>query len=75
MDLKYDIHVLGGRRVNWVQLNSPDTDTDPFAGLREEHMVEIDRWVVEHQLGVRKSFNQWRLKDSTAVLVFRLRWG
>jgi hypothetical protein len=75
MDLKYHVHVLGGRRRNWVQLNSPDTHADPFSGLHEAHMVEIDRWVVEHELGVRMSFNQWKLKDSAALLVFRLRWG
>lgn len=75
MDIKYDVIVLSGRRRNWVQLNAPETHTDPFDGFRDEHMVEIDQWVVAHELGVRMSFNQWKLKDAAAILVFRLRWG
>ena len=73
MDLKYDVRVLGGRRRNWVQLNSPEYAADPF-NLHEDDMVAIDNWVREHELGVRMSFNQWKLKDESAVLVFRLKW-
>jgi hypothetical protein len=44
-------------------------------GFTEEHMLEIAQWVLEHELGSRQSFNQWKLKNEAAVTAFKLKWG
>jgi hypothetical protein len=37
--------------------------------------VAITEWVYEHQLGRRRAYDVWQLKNRAAVAMFVLRWS
>lgn len=79
--MKYHVKELVHKKGYWVEVASTKRDISREAwmlmplDLTEQDMLEIAEWVLEHKLGSRQSFNQWRLKDASAVLAFRLKWG
>ena len=83
--MKYWVQQIDRRPGHWVEVSSLDRRDVareawmlpplPLYHLTEEDMVAINDWVVENQLGSRKSFNQWKLRSAQAVTAFRLKWG
>lgn len=79
--MKYCVTELTYKKGHWVEVSDtkPDISREAWmlmpARLTESAMLEIAEWVIEHQLGSRQSFNQWRLKNASAVLAFKLKWG
>lgn len=79
--MRYCVKELSYKKGHWVEVHSAQKDISreawmlPPLGLTETDMLTIAEWVVEHQLGSRQSFNQWRLKNAGAVLAFKLKWG
>jgi hypothetical protein len=79
--MKYRVKELTYKKGFWVEVSAAEPDVSREAwmlmpiGLTESAMLEIAEWVVEHNLGSRQSFNQWRLKNASAMLAFKLKWG
>lgn len=79
--MKYCVKELSHKKGYWVEVTSLEGDISreawmlPPLGITETDMLTVADWVVEHKLGSRQSFNQWRLKNASAVLAFRLKWG
>ncbi len=78
--MNYHVKQLDYKQGHWVEVSSARSDVSREAWLlprsmSEENMLEIAQWVIEHDLGSRQSYNQWRLKDASAVLAFKLKWG
>jgi hypothetical protein len=61
----------------WIQLDSPydSTDLAHHYYMSENDMIEIDRWVLQHDLGRRQSFDMWQLHDDKSLTMFLLKWG
>jgi hypothetical protein len=79
--MKYHVKHLEHKNGHWVEVSRKERDISREAwmmfadGFTEEHMLEIAQWVLEHELGSRQSFNQWKLKNEAAVTAFKLKWG
>ena len=79
--MKYQVKELAHKKGHWVEVTSVVRDISREAwmrgpiGINESDMLQIAEWVLEHKLGSRQSFNQWKLKNASAVLAFRLKWG
>jgi hypothetical protein len=67
---KYTIHILTRKVGHWVEV---DQQTVFASGTAD--MIEIDRWVLQHDLGRRQSFSMWSLDSPDAVTAFILKWG
>ena len=61
----------------WVKIDTPyeSTDLAHHYYMTEDDMVKIDRWVLQHDLGRRQSFDMWQLNDDHALTMFLLKWG
>ncbi len=79
--MRYNVKEISYKKGHWVEVNSAQGDVSreawmlPPLGLNEIDMLQIAEWVIKHNLGSRQSFNQWRLKNASAVLAFKLKWG
>ena len=43
-------------------------------GLREEMLIPVQEWTVQHNCGQRMSFDLWRFDTELQVTAFLLRW-
>ena len=79
MNKKFKIHVLDRKVGRWVEIENPYDSTELahhyYMNMTEETMVEIDQWVLQHDLGRRQSFDMWQLHDDRALTIFLLKWG
>ena len=79
MKLKYKIQVLDRKVGCWVEINNPYDPTELahhyHMNMTEDAMIEIDQWVLQHDLGRRKAFAMWQLHDDRALTMFLLKWG
>ena len=77
MNRKFKIHLLDRKVGRWIQLDSPydSTDLAHHYYMSENDMIEIDQWVLQHDLGRRQSFDMWQLHDDRALTIFLLKWG
>ena len=44
-------------------------------GLREEHLIQVQAWCVEHNCGMRTSFDMFRFRNNKEIAAFLLKWG
>ena len=62
----------------WVELDIPYDSTELayhyYMNQTEDAMAEIDRWVVQNNLGRRQAFALWQLNDEKALTMFLLKW-
>jgi hypothetical protein len=74
---KFKVLILDRKVGRWIQLDSPydSTDLAHHYYMSENDMIEIDRWVLQHDLGRRQSFDMWQLHDDRALTMFLLKWG
>jgi hypothetical protein len=74
---RYKVLVLDRKVGRWIQLDSPydSTDLAHHHYMSENDMIEIDRWVLQHDLGRRQSFDMWQLHDDKSLTMFLLKWG
>jgi hypothetical protein len=74
---RYKVLVLDRKVGRWIQLDSPydSTDLAHHYYMSENDMIEIDRWVLQHDLGRRQSFDMWQLHDDKSLTMFLLKWG
>lgn len=79
MNKKFKIHVLNRKVGRWVEIENPYDSTELahhyYMNMTEETMVEIDRWVLQHDLGRRQAFAMWQLHDDKSLTMFLLKWG
>ena len=77
MNRKFKIHLLDRKVGRWIQLDSPydSTDLAHHYYMSENDMIEIDQWVLQHDLGRRQSFDMWQLHDDKSLTMFLLKWG
>ena len=77
MSRRYKVLVLDRKVGRWVQIDNPydPTDLGHHYYMTEDAMVEIDRWVLQHDLGRRQSFDMWQLHDDRALTMFLLKLG
>ena len=77
MSRRYKVLVLDRKVGRWIQLDSPydSTDLAHHYYMSENDMIEIDRWVLQHDLGRRQSFDMWQLHDDKSLTMFLLKWG
>jgi hypothetical protein len=77
MSRRFKINKLDRKVGCWVELDNPydSTDLGHYYYMTEEAMLEIDNWVRQHNLGTRKSFAMWHLKNEAALSLFLLKWG
>lgn len=77
MNKKFKVLILDRKVGRWIQLDSPydSTDLAHHYYMSENDMIEIDRWVLQHDLGRRQSFDMWQLHDDRALTMFLLKWG
>ncbi len=77
MNRRYKVLVLDRKVGRWIQLDSPydSTDLAHHYYMSENDMIEIDRWVLQHDLGRRQSFDMWQLHDDKSLTMFLLKWG
>lgn len=63
----------------WIQFKNPYDSTDLahhyYMNETEDEMTEIDKWVLQHDLGRRQGFAIWQLNDEKAMSMFLLKWG
>ena len=71
------MQVLDRKVGRWVKIDTPyeSTDLAHHYYMTEDDMVKIDRWVLQHDLGRRQSFDMWQLNDDHALTMFLLKWG
>ena len=76
MNRRYKVLVLDRKVGRWIQIDSPydSTDLAHHYYMSENDMIEIDRWVLQHDLGRRQSFDMWQLHDDRALTMFLLKW-
>jgi hypothetical protein len=74
---RYKVLVLDRKVGRWIQIDSPydSTDLAHHYYMSENDMIEIDRWVLQHDLGRRQSFDMWQLHDDKSLTMFLLKWG
>ena len=54
----------------------PDLKTQPYGPtITKEQADEIDQWVTTVRAGRKIGHDIWRLKSSSAVTLFKLRWA
>lgn len=59
----------------WVELNiEPATEQTFGDGLTDVQVQRVNSWVQEKELGRWMSFNQWKLKNPSAVTAFIMYW-
>lgn len=60
----------------YIQLLGAEPDSPPFPDitLTENEADAIMQWCMEHQCGVRTSFNMWRFKNEKDLMAFVLKW-
>lgn len=59
----------------WVELNIEPTTEQTFGdGLTDMQVQSVNSWVQEKELGRWMSFNQWKLKNPSAVTAFIMYW-
>ena len=77
MNRRYKVLVLDRKVGRWIQIDSPydSTDLAHHYYMSENDMIEIDRWVLQHDLGRRQSFDMWQLHDDKSLTMFLLKWG
>jgi hypothetical protein len=77
LNRKYKVQVLDRKVGRWVKIDTPyeSTDLAHHYYMTEDDMVKIDRWVLQHDLGRRQSFDMWQLNDDHALTMFLLKWG
>lgn len=80
MSRRYKVLVLDRKVGRWIKIDNNPYDPTELAhhyhmNMTEEDMVEIDRWVLQHDLGRRQSFDMWQLNDDRALTMFLLKWG
>ena len=77
MNRKFKIHLLDRKVGRWIQLDSPydSTDLAHHYYMSENDMIEIDQWVLQHDLGRRQAFAMWQLHDDKSLTMFLLKWG
>lgn len=68
----YTISIPAGKSGHWVEVelahNWPDVSTIMF-------LSEIDKWILQHDLGRRQSYTMWRMNNADAVTAFILKWA
>ena len=74
MSKKYTIHIPTRKVGNWVEVDQ-NTVFDSGYDSGTADMIEIDQWVLQHDLGRRQSFCLWKLDSPDAVTAFILKWG
>jgi hypothetical protein len=77
---RYKVLVLDRKVGRWIQIDNNPYDPTELAHhyhmtMDEESMLEIDRWVLQHDLGRRQSFDMWQLHDDKSLTMFLLKWG
>jgi hypothetical protein len=76
---RYKINLLNRKVGRWVEIENPYDSTELahhyYMNMTEEAMVEIDRWVLQHDLGRRQAFAMWQLHDDKSLTMFLLKWG
>ena len=79
MSQKFKINLLDRKVGRWVEIENPYDSTELahhyYMNMTEEAMVEIDRWVLQHDLGRRQAFAMWQLHDDKSLTMFLLKWG
>ena len=63
------------RRCTLQALMHYDHDAVTPTGLREEHLIPVQDWCVEHNCGVRTSFDMFKFRNKKEVTAFLLKWG
>lgn len=60
----------------WIRLLGPEPDSPPFpqSCLTEKEADAIMQWCMEHQCGVRMSFDMWNFKNEKDLMAFILKW-
>lgn len=78
---KYIVEQLD-HKGHWVRIRPvPESVTEEFfpnisiPTLTEAEALDIDLWIVDNNLGRRMSFDQWKLRSSSAVTAVRLKWS
>lgn len=63
----------------WIELDIPYDSTELayhyYMNQTEDDMAAIDLWVIQNDLGSRKSFAMWQLHDEAALALFLLKWS
>ena len=57
-----------------VQAHHPNGAITP-TGLREEHLIPVQKWCEQNDCGRRMSFDLWQFNDEQQVTAFLLRWS
>lgn len=58
----------------WKSSREDNIHWSPLDPISDEQIEEINAWVTDLKLGIRTSYNGWRLKNSQCVTQFFLRW-
>ena len=62
----------------WIQLWSHEYDQNelfaPKHSLTEEELEAIMQWSMEHNCGVRMSWDMWKFRNQAELTAFVLKW-
>lgn len=77
---KYIVDLLD-RSGYWICIRPiPESVTEGFfpnisvPTITEDEAIAIDHWIKENNLGKRMSFDQWKMRSSSAITAVRLKW-
>ena len=66
----YTISIPAGKSGHWVEVEISEPSAPTSVCL-----LEVDRWVLQHDLGRRQSYTMWRMNNADAVTAFILKWA
>jgi hypothetical protein len=52
-----------------------DPDSDWTFAPDEEFLNQVNEWVQQNELGYRTSYNGWKLRGPSSVVLFFLKWN
>lgn len=46
-----------------------------LTGIKEEHLIPVQKWCEENNCGTRLAFDTFRFRNQQEMTVFLLKWG